>query len=293
MEGPDGQCGISLVAMTEPLWLPFLIADVFTGTPLEGNQLGIFPEADDMDADLMQRAAREMNFSETVFFQSPKKGGDAHVRIFTTASELPFAGHPTLGSAFVLAERLGKDLITLETGVGLVPVEFRGDGFGEMRQRFADPEPYQRAADLLEAVGLERSELPVEVYENGPRHAYIMLPSEEAVANLQPDMTKLAQLDACANCFGGAGTQWITRMFAPGHGVVEDPATGSAAGPLVAHLARHGRVEYGERIEIRQGEQIHRPSRLYARAEHDSPGSNTAYVGGYAVVVARGEYRLR
>ncbi|HLJ98398.1 MAG TPA: PhzF family phenazine biosynthesis protein, partial [Streptosporangiaceae bacterium] len=276
-----------------PLWLPFLIADVFTGTPLEGNQLGIFPEADDLDADLMQRAAREMNFSETVFFQSPKGGGDAHVRIFTTASELPFAGHPTLGSAFVLAERLGKDLVTLETGVGLVPVEFRGDGFGEMRQRFPDPEPYQRVADLLEAVGVETSELPVEVYENGPRHAYVMLPSEEAVASLKPDMTKLADLDASANCFAGAGTQWLTRMFAPGHGVVEDPATGSAAGPLVVHLARNGRVKYGERIEIRQGEQIHRPSRLYARAEHDTPGSNTAHVGGHTVVVARGEYRLR
>jgi trans-2,3-dihydro-3-hydroxyanthranilate isomerase len=296
--------------VTTQLWLQYLIADVFTSNPLEGNQLGIFPEADGLDPDTMQKTARELNLSETVFFLPPQAGGDARVRIFTKATELPFAGHPTLGSAFVLAERLGKQHITLETGLGLVPVDFDADGYGEMRQRFPDPEPYDRTADLLDALHVETSELPVEAYQNGPRHVFVTLANQDAVASLNPDISRLAEHKVGVNCLAGTGTQWKTRMFAASMGVPEDPATGSAAGPLVVHLARHGRVPYGERIEIRQGQEIARPSRLFARA-HPQPGTAaantaaantaaantadayTASVGGHAVLVARGEYRLR
>ena len=98
--------------------------------------------------------------------------------------------------------------------------------------------------------------------------------------------------DIGANCFAGSGGRWKTRMFAPAHGVVEDPATGSAAGPLAVHLARHGRIAFGDEIEIRQGAEIGRPSILYARVEGSPDSIERVEVGGSAVVVAQGEYRL-
>jgi trans-2,3-dihydro-3-hydroxyanthranilate isomerase len=112
------------------------------------------------------------------------------------------------------------------------------------------------------------------------------------VAGLRPDHRALAELEIGANAFAGRGRSWKTRMFAPLHGVAEDPATGSAAGPLAVHLARHGRIGFDEEIEISQGEEIGRPSRLYARAEGSAGRIERVLVGGSAVIVARGEYRL-
>src|SRR5205807_868612 len=104
-------------------------------------------------------------------------------------------------------------------------------------------EAFERAGELLAAVGVERSELPVELYDNGVRHVYVALGSEEEVAELRPDLARLAALgELGVNCFAGSGARWKTRMFGPGHGIAEDPATGSAAGPLALHLARHGRI---------------------------------------------------
>jgi trans-2,3-dihydro-3-hydroxyanthranilate isomerase len=275
----------------------YRIVDVFTSTPLEGNPLGIFldgtePDGSDLDTGLMLRTARELNLSETVFFLPPRAGGDARIRIFTPAGELPFAGHPVLGSAFVLADQLKQDRVTLETGLGLIPVTVSPD-FGEMEQKVPVAEPYEHTADLLEALGVTGSVLPVEAYRNGPRHVYVALASEEEVAGLKPDFTRLAEHQAGVNCFAGSGTNWKTRMFGVHHGVWEDPATGSAAGPLAVHLARHGRIGFGEQIEISQGAEIARPSKLYARVEGTPEQIEHVYVGGSAVVVASGEYRLR
>ena len=115
------------------------------------------------------------------------------------------------------------------------------------------------------AVGVERSELPVEQYDNGAQHVYVALDSEDAVAALRPNLAPLGLPEALGvNCFAGSGTRWKTRMFGLG-GIPEDPATGSAAGPLAVHLARHGRIGFGEEIEISQGVEIGRPSKLYAR----------------------------
>jgi trans-2,3-dihydro-3-hydroxyanthranilate isomerase len=277
-------------------WRRYLIADVFTTTPLEGNQLAVFPDGRGLDDELMQRTALELNLSETVFFLPAAHGGDVRVRIFTKASELPFAGHPVLGSAFVLGEALGAPKVVLETGAGVVPVELERAGdrvtFGRMEQPIPVPEPYEHAEALLAALGVPRSGLPVEAYRNGPRHVYVELPGEAEVAALKPDQRALAELGIGVNTFAGRGPAWKTRMFAPFHGVPEDPATGSAAGPLAVHLARHGRIGFGEEIEIRQGEEIGRPSRLYARAEGSPEKVERVLVGGSAVIVARGEYRL-
>jgi trans-2,3-dihydro-3-hydroxyanthranilate isomerase len=274
----------------------FAIVDVFTDAPLEGNQLGVFTDARDLSAADMQRLARELNFSESTFVLPPESGGHAHVRIFTPALEVPFAGHPTLGTAFVLAAPLQLDEIRLETGRGIVPVRLERDGprlvFGRMEQPLPTVEPFA-AEELFSALGVAGSELPVEVYDNGIRHVYVCLRSEDEVASLRPDLRPLAYLgDIGINCFAGSGLRWKTRMFSPYHGVSEDPATGSAAGPLALHLARPGRISFGDEIEVTQGVEIGRPSKLYARVEGDAERVLRVEVGGSAVVVARGEFNV-
>jgi trans-2,3-dihydro-3-hydroxyanthranilate isomerase len=280
----------------------FLIADVFTASPLEGNQLGIFLDGRGLDTEAMLKATREMNYSESVFFLPPEDpGADARVRIFTPGGELPFAGHPTLGSAWVLGEMLGQQTVTLQLGIGNVAVELERDGdtitFGRMSQPIPTWGPYDRTAEVFDALGQHgdhaENGLPVEWYRNGPLNVYVEFPGEEAVAALAPDMGKLVRLPINLSCFAATEDGWVTRMFAPALGVPEDPATGSAAGPLAIHLARHGRIKFGEQIQIRQGAQIHRPSVLYARVDGTGNAIERVLVGGRAVVVARGGYRLR
>jgi len=278
----------------------FLVVDVFTDTPLEGNQLGIFPDGRGLSDELMLKATREMNFSETVFFEPPEHdGADARVRIFTPGGELPFAGHPTLGSAWVLCEILGKQTVTLSTGAGPVPVELDMDDdtitFGWMSQPIPDWGSYDRADELLDALGAAgvAGALPVEWYRNGPLNVYVEIAGEDALAALEPDMQKLGRIQVNCSCVTQTPGGWTSRMFAPALGVTEDPATGSAAGPLAVHLARHGRIEFGQEIEIRQGAQVNRPSVLYARADGTPDSIQRVLVGGRAVVVAQGTYRLR
>ena len=276
----------------------YVVADVFTDVPLAGNQLAVFTDARDLDELTMQTLAREMNLSESVFVLPPTtEGADVRIRIFTPALELPFAGHPVLGSAFVLGGPLSKIVIRLETLAGVVPVTLEREGpkivFGRMEQPIptweavADPQP------ILAALGVERSGLPVERYELGPGHVYFELGSADAVAALEPDvaaLTRATEDGVGVNCFARDGERWKTRMFAPNSGVVEDPATGSAAGPLAIHLARHGRIAFGEQIEIKQGAEIGRPSTLYATVEGDGDRIDRVEVGGSAIVLARGEF---
>jgi trans-2,3-dihydro-3-hydroxyanthranilate isomerase len=275
----------------------YVVADVFTDVPLQGNPVAVFEDGEGLSAELMQRTARELNLSETVFVLPGGNDANAHIRIFTPALEMPFAGHPVLGTAFVLGKRLGLHSVHLKTGAGVVTVALtRAEGrivFGEMAQPVPTWTAYERAAELLAAVGVERSELPVEVYDNGPRHAFVRLPDEASVVALAPDIGALGRLGAVGvSCFAADGPRVKSRMFGPGLGVAEDPATGSAAGPLAVHLARHGVVGFGERVEISQGAEIGRPSTLYAEA-HGSPDQiDRVLVGGAAVVVARGEYQL-
>jgi len=276
----------------------YVVADVFTDRPLTGNQLAVFTDAREIPDEQLQPLAKEMNFSETVFVYPPEQGGHVKIRIFTPAAETPFAGHPVLGSAFVLAGPLQLVTINLETVKGIVPVELEREGarivFGWMSQPIPEVSPFDRQADLLAALRIERSELPVELYDLGIRFVYVALPSEEGVAVLEPDYTALARIQGNVGtyCFAGSGTRWKTRMFAPADGVPEDPATGSAAGPLACHLARHERIGWGEEIQISQGEEIGRPSKLYARAHGSTEAIERIEVGGSAVVVARGEFRL-
>jgi trans-2,3-dihydro-3-hydroxyanthranilate isomerase len=274
----------------------YVLCDVFTDVPLAGNQLAVFTDARDLTSEEMQQLARETKLSETVFVLPPSSPeADVRIRIFTPAVELPFAGHPTLGTAFVLAGPLSKIVIRLETGAGVVPVELDRDGprivFGRMEQPIPVWETVSDAESIFAALGVRGSSLPVERYDLGPGHVYVALESADEVAALQPDIAALARATQDGvNAFARDGAGWKTRMFAPNHGVDEDPATGSAAGPLAIHLARHGRIGFGEQIEISQGAEIDRPSKLYAEV-HGSPDEiERVVVGGSAVTVARGEF---
>lgn len=276
--------------------LRYVVADVFTDTPLTGNQLAVFTDGRDLDDLTMQRLAKEMNFSETVFVLPAEAGGHARIRIFTPVTELPFAGHPVLGSAYVLAGPLQLGEIQLETGSGVVPVTLEREGaritFGRMRQPIPEIEPFAEAEAVQELLGI-RSQLPVELYHQGPGFAYFELESKDALAALSPDFAALGRITGYGiSCLAGSGSSWKTRMFAPTSGVPEDPATGSAAGPLALHLARHGRIAFGDEIELSQGDEIGRPSRLFARVTGNAENVETIEVGGSAVIVARGEFKL-
>ncbi len=276
----------------------YVVADVFTDTPLSGNPVAVFTDGRDLDGATMQALAKELALSETVFVLPPRVAdADVRIRIFTPASELPFAGHPTLGSAFVLGGPLQKIVIRLETEAGVVPVELQREGaeirFGWMEQPIPTWQPAAAADELLALLGLTASGLPIEFYDLGPGHVYVELESADAVAALSPDFGALGRLTAAGvYCFARDGERWKTRMFAPRQGVAEDPATGSAAGPLAIHLARHGRIAFGEEIEIVQGVEIGRPSRLFAVVEGSAERIEQVRVGGSAVLVARGEFSL-
>ena len=278
--------------------LRYVVADVFTDTPLEGNQLAVFTDARDLDDATMQALAKEMAFSETVFcLPARADDADVRIRIFTPAAELPFAGHPTLGSAFVLGGPMSKIVIRLETGAGVVPVELVREGpkitFGWMDQPIPTWEAFDNQDELFAVLGVDGSGLPVESYDLGPGFVYVELGSPEEVAALEPDFRALMRVvEDGTYCFARDGARWKSRMFAPSDGVAEDPATGSAAGPLAVHLARHGRIGFGEEIEIVQGVELGRPSRLYAYVEGSADRIERVRVGGSAVVVARGEFRI-
>jgi trans-2,3-dihydro-3-hydroxyanthranilate isomerase len=277
----------------------FRIVDVFTDRPLVGNQLAVFEDAAGIPESLLQPLALEIGYAETVFVYPGTEDVDARIRIFTPTSELPFAGHPVLGTAVVVAARLGADRVVLGTGRGPVPVRIdRASGAatrGTMEQPIPTIALYDKADEFLGALGVDRSVLPVTLYDNGIPHVYAMLESPDDVAALRANLSALSGLARSSsmplvgfNVFSGSGLNWKTRMFAPADGVAEDPATGSAAGPLALHLARHGRIPWGTEIRIVQGVEIGRPSELFARVSGDADQVTKIEVGGYAVPVGGG-----
>jgi len=272
----------------------YTVIDAFTDTPLRGNPVAVFFDAADITADRMQRIAREMNLSEVTFVLPPEQGGDAHIRIFTPVNELPFAGHPLLGTAIALGDSVSGDRLRLETAMGMVPVQLERAGGRVVAAQMEQPVPtwteFGRAGELLAALGVPAPELPVEIYSNGPRHVFVGLASVAALSRVNPDHRALAAFpDMAANCFAGSGTCWRIRMFSPAYGVTEDAATGSAAGPLAIHLARHERIGFGQWIDIHQGVEMGRPSLMRARADWADGRVTTVRVAGWGVPIARGQ----
>jgi trans-2,3-dihydro-3-hydroxyanthranilate isomerase len=292
--------------------LPYRLCDVFTDRALAGNALAVFTNAEGLGTDLMQQLAREMNLSESAFVLPPSSplGGEqpahARLRIFTPTQELPFAGHPTLGTAFVLADERPElgDVVRLATQRGVSSVEFSqaaAPRFGWMTQPLPLIRPYEPRERLLAALGVARATLPIELYDNGPHYVLVELEDPAELARLRPDMGELAALGSIAvtvtarlkpGTGASDGGRWKTRVFAPGEGIPEDPGTGAAAGPTALHLARHGRIVYGDTIVIEQGAEVGRPSTLYARVFGSAEQLERVEVGGHAVVIGRGEITL-
>jgi trans-2,3-dihydro-3-hydroxyanthranilate isomerase len=288
--------------------LRMFIVDVFAEEKYAGNQLAVVTGGAALAPAAMQRIARETNFSETTFIVSdqPRDGG-YDVRIFTPAAEIPFAGHPTLGTAWVLRnEILGQrqETVTLNLGVGQVPVSFTRDGDGRetvwMRAPRVDLGPRRPPEQVAGIVGLSvgdlDSRLPVQDASVGI--AFTMIPVatldamqrarfNRAAYDRQTDV-RHAQFLFSSQTYS-AHNQFNARMFAEPFGVAEDPATGSANACLGAYLVRHQYVA-GDRLDIRveQGCEIGRPSLLFVRAERNATGAEV-FVGGHVVPTFRGE----
>ena len=270
--------------------LPFHLVDVFTEVALAGNQLGVFPDAASLDAGTMQRLARELNFSESTFVIG-RSQGRARVRIFTPETELPFAGHPSLGTAAVVLGRGASGRITLELGVGEVPVDVAARPFGAHCELTAVPAKKLDGIDaksLAAALGLTVSDLdpalPAEVWSCGNAFAFVPLRSREAVAALRCPREELpGGLVGIMPFALPAALEAHARVFCPGAGVPEDPATGSANAPFAAYLHAHGRLAEGATMVTAQGVEMGRPSRLEARIV-----DGRARVAGGVVFVAEG-----
>jgi trans-2,3-dihydro-3-hydroxyanthranilate isomerase len=297
----------------------FVQLDVFTKTPLTGNPLAIFTDARRLTDQQMQALAREMNLSETTFILLREPQVEAQegkrVRIFTVEEELPFAGHPTLGTALYLHNTAASraDEIVLDLNVGKIGVRFStdsnnrsnrvaGDVFGEMRQR--DPEfgpilPRDNVASVLRGDADEiASQWPSQTVSTGLPFAIVPIRDSKALANLKPDLVRAGAL------LEGTGARFCyficpeerqgrlevrARMFFYGG---EDPATGSAAGCAVSWMVRHGLAKSDEQILIRQGVEARRPSEIFVRAARDGETVTNVRVGGYAVEVLRGTVSL-
>src|SRR6184192_308377 len=296
----------------------FVQLDVFTRTPLTGNPLAIFSDARGLTDQEMQALAREMNLSETTFILPREPQVEAQkgkrVRIFTVEEELPFAGHPTLGTALYLWNTAASrgDETVLDLNLGKIGVRFStdsnsrsnrvaGDVFGEMRQR--DPEfgltlPRDKVASALRGgVGEIASEWPSQVVSTGLPFAIVPIRDAKTLANLKPDLVRAGAL------LEGTGARFCyfisperegwrevrARMFFYGG---EDPATGSAAGCAVSWVVRHGLVKSDEQILIHQGIEARRPSEISVRATREGKKVTKVRVGGYAVEVLRGTVSL-
>ena len=270
--------------------LRYVIVDVFTATALEGNPLAVFTGADGLDDNTMQALARETNLSETTFLQRATEGGTARLRIFTPAEEIPFAGHPVLGSAWVIARATPIHLIGFETGMGIIPVEIEREGGTLVGGRMTQPDPLIGPADvdaeeLGRALGTPLIGEPTKA-ANGINH--LLCPVAD-VSKATPNMQALAEYNMHTIYLWAPEQDGImrTRMFSPLDGIWEDPATGSAAGALGAHLLQSGVVEPG-RITMLQGVEMLRPSYI----EVDVAPGEAPRVGGSCRVVARGEFQL-
>jgi trans-2,3-dihydro-3-hydroxyanthranilate isomerase len=295
----------------------FVIADVFSEKRFGGNQLAVFTDASGLDDATMQNIAREMNYSETTFLLPPESGGDYHVRIFTPAHELPFAGHPVVGSGYVIVAEGLKQLsnpittVALETGVGVLNVEVQSAEGTLGRSTMTQPIPvvrgtFEDTARVAKALSLDGAQLdkdyPVQTVFNGIAVIVVPVKTLSAVQNIKVDV---AGLEEISNEVGATTVLAFTsetlspdstvhcRVFAPAAGVIEDAATGSANGSLGFYLVHHKIVQANPtaRIVSEQGFEMNRPSMLYLDVDVDSESDKVSgvRVGGGVVITGRGE----
>jgi trans-2,3-dihydro-3-hydroxyanthranilate isomerase len=282
----------------------FFITDVFADRKYRGNQLATFLDCDDLSTEEMQRMAREINFSESTFVMRPKGDGPMRVRIFTPQEEVDFAGHPTLGTAFVIDRHVrpgAQGKVVLDLNVGNIPVTFDDEaGILWMRQNqpeFGNEIAKEVMASVL-SLGVEDVDsFPCQEVSTGLKVIIVPLASKDALSRmtLARDWARLLQGHSYAKvilafCRGGQeeGQQLSARVFPMGVGIAEDPATGSGNGCLAAYLVRH-RYFGADRVEVQvgQGYEMGRPSRLFLRAAAEGT-SIRVEVGGRVYQVAEG-----
>jgi trans-2,3-dihydro-3-hydroxyanthranilate isomerase len=291
---------------------PFYIVDVFAEEKFAGNQLAVFPDAGQIPAELMQKIAREINFSETTFITSEGVSESYCVRVFTPNEEIPFAGHPVLGTAYVIHKTLIREQIrriTLNLKAGQVPVLFNyledGTDIIWMRQREASFGKSFKGEEIADVIGLEVSDLdarfPIEEVSTGLTMIMVPLKGLDAIKRAKTEKEKYFSLirKSEAKALYMFSSEPYTksgnisaRMFAPAYGIEEDPATGSAAGCLAGYILNHnylGKPKICASIE--QGFEVGRPSRLYIKGEYEE-GKMLIYVGGKVQMVAKGEITI-
>lgn len=299
----------------------YLHLDVFTSTPLEGNQLAVFPEPAGLSTTDMQRVTREMNFSESTFiFPAERPDTNCRMRIFTPGEELPIAGHPTIGSTFALALegviRPGQESFVFGLGVGPTPVSLAWkDGaldFAWMTQPLpAFGGPVADRMGLAAAIGIGEADLdpdaPIEIVSCGVPFLFVALASRAAVDRV--DISRQAYAACCraagiaerpAFVFtrdraGAAGGEAVySRMLAPGLGIAEDPATGAASGPLGCFLAAHHLLQpdAAQHFVSVQGVRMGRPSRIHISIDQQDGTITRVRVGGRSVLVGEGTLRF-
>ncbi len=282
--------------------VPFRLVDVFCERPLEGNQLCVVPEPLELETETMQALAREIGFSETTFVTG--FGDDRYaMRIFTPGQEMPFAGHPTLGTAFVMvSEGRVTSPCTQVVEAGEIPVDVDVEqGTARMRQlppTFADPFEDRDLAARAAGISSEdlRTDVPLQVVSTGLPHLIVPVKDDET---LRRSVRNAGLVEEVCRRSGGVsmylfavtGEGVTARMFDWEFGIGEDPATGSAAGPLGAYLAERGLAGMPGRVWVRQGEQVGRPSLL--EVEVDTGGDPWAvFVSGGVAIVGRGDFDL-
>ncbi|WP_421905086.1 PhzF family phenazine biosynthesis protein [Mameliella sp.] len=293
--------------------LPFYTCDVFTETAYAGNPLAIVEDADGLSDVAMQTIAREFNLSETIFVRSPADPAHtAGVRIFFPTAEIPFAGHPTIGCAIHLALKGAPEgdfetRVTLEEVAGLVPVQVwrRAGRLGaEFRApvlpHAANTGEMPGAKDIAEALGLSADQIGFEdhrpaLWQGGPAFGYIPLRDRAALTAARPNgpawetLCAVTGLDSHYLYARGQKTDFSARMFAPGDGIPEDPATGSASAILAAQLLASGALSEGEtRLVLEQGVDMGRPSRIGLRIQTTGGALERIHVQGSAVPVSSG-----
>jgi trans-2,3-dihydro-3-hydroxyanthranilate isomerase len=264
----------------------YALIDVFTDRKFGGNQLAVFHDGAGVSDALMHAAAKELNLTEITFLVRAEHGGDHKIRIFSPTRELPFAGHPTIGTAFVLAR--GRDAtLRLEEQVGTLQVTVR-DGFTEMEQPLPTFEQVADRDAAAASLGLDAADLepalPIEIGSSGLRFMFVAVKTLDAVSRASPrELVEAAYVFTTHTVEPGSTVHG--RMY--GREVVEDPATGSANGPLGAFLVRHGMSD-GRRIVSEQGFEMGRPSLLYVRVGGTRDRITSVHVGGRCTIVGGG-----
>jgi trans-2,3-dihydro-3-hydroxyanthranilate isomerase len=296
--------------------LSFITADVFTDRIFGGNPLAVFPDGRGLDDSTMQRIARELNLSETVFVLPPETAQETRrLRIFTPAMELPFAGHPTVGTAIILAETGelegdGPWDIVFGEKVGPIPVRITSAPMTATLSSARLPtaidgvrDPAILAALLgLPTTALAQADLPPAAYSAGVPFTIIPLATRAALSAIAFDVgvwrdhladSLAPHVYAVALDDPGHGRRVSARMFAPAMGIAEDPATGAAATALAGYLFDQQRPTADRKVwEISQGDDMGRPSAILLTADRSANGLSAVHVGGRAVIVSRGSFNL-